>query len=197
VFIAAERGALGRGRTPFSHDSLENEKAAMIQFPAYTYIPGKSPHPESDPAGHRHEFPHLNPGDIFDAQTASPHPAWQHALDLFDAGYYWESHEVWEHLWHSVGRKGVVAEFLKGLIKLAACGVKWREGKPQGAQGHARAAAAHFCRVQQEHASLCGLNLQSLIDFAARAELVEWDEPADSQAVRIFASALAECCEQS
>ena len=38
---------------------------------------------------------------------------------MFNGGFYWES-LAWESLWLACGRKGVVADFLKGLIKLAA-----------------------------------------------------------------------------
>ena len=51
------------------------------------------------------------------------------AIELFNAGYYWEAHEVWEELWHVEGRRGPTAELLKALIKLAAAGVKVREGQ--------------------------------------------------------------------
>jgi len=53
-------------------------------------------------------------------------------IELFNHGYYWESHEVWESLWHAAGRTGPIADFLKGLIALAAAGVKVREGKAAG-----------------------------------------------------------------
>ena len=53
-------------------------------------------------------------------------------IALFNAGYYWEAHEAWEGLWHAHGRDGPTADVLKGLIKLAAAGVKVREGRPHG-----------------------------------------------------------------
>jgi uncharacterized protein len=48
-----------------------------------------------------------------------------------------EAHEAWESLWHACGRSGSVADLLKGLIKLAAAGVKSREGRPKGVKQHA------------------------------------------------------------
>lgn len=41
-------------------------------------------------------------------------------IDLFNHGFYWESHEAWEAVWISAGRRGSVADFLKALIKVAA-----------------------------------------------------------------------------
>ena len=62
-------------------------------------------------------------------------------IDLFNAGYYWESHVAWESLWLAAGRQGPVADLLKGLIKLAAAGVKALEGKPEGVKSHSGRAA--------------------------------------------------------
>jgi len=55
---------------------------------------------------------------------------------LFNAGYYWEAHEAWEGVWIAAGRKGLLADYVKGLIKLAAAGVKVREASAIGAQRH-------------------------------------------------------------
>jgi predicted metal-dependent hydrolase len=88
---------------------------------------------------------------------------------LFNAGYYWEAHEEWEGLWHAHGRRGPMADLLKGLIKLAAAGVKVRQGQKHGIVTHATRAAAAFESVRREGASsLAGFNLQTLIDLANR-----------------------------
>ena len=44
-------------------------------------------------------------------------------------------------IWHAAGRKGPLADLLKGLIHLAAAGVKAREGIANGVARHARRAA--------------------------------------------------------
>ena len=87
-------------------------------------------------------------------------------IDLFNAGFYWEAHEAWESLWHLCGRSGRMADFLKGLIKLAAAGVKVRENRRQGAADHARAAAALFRRTGVAGERYLGLPLDDLIRFA-------------------------------
>jgi hypothetical protein len=89
-----------------------------------------------------------------------------YAIDLFNHGYYWEAHEVWEGLWHAAGRKGALADFLKGLIKLAAAGVKIREGRSEGASRHSQRAKALFESVRatvgtQEY---CALSIDDLIE---------------------------------
>ena len=65
-------------------------------------------------------------------------------FDLFNHGYYWEAHEAWERRWVAENRQGALADLLKGLIKLAAAGVKARAGKPAGVRRHARRAEELF-----------------------------------------------------
>ena len=118
-------------------------------LPPYTHVPGRTPHPINDPAGHSFGKP----------PTASSAPtldnwasceALREGEELFEAGYYWEAHETWEQAWVAAGRRGAIANLLKGLIKLAAAGVKIYEGQPAGVQRHAARAAALFTAVQQE-----------------------------------------------
>ena len=114
-----------------------------LPFPPYSYVTGHFPHPISDPAGHSYGCEHASP--------PAPNPdMWLESrdylfgIDLFNHGYYWEAHEVWEGLWHACGRNGAVADFMKGLIKLAAAGVKAREQRPAGVHRHALRAAELF-----------------------------------------------------
>jgi predicted metal-dependent hydrolase len=100
--------------------------------------------------------------------------AYLHGLDLFNHGYYWEAHETWEGLWHACARRGPTADFLRGLIKLAAAGVKVREGTPAGVVSHARRAAAIFRAAAQrlggENARCFGLRLGDLLAHARAVE---------------------------
>lgn len=132
-------------------------------FPPYSYVPGHTPHPVSDPAGHMFGEPHQTAEPLrLDNWQASAE--YRYGVDLFNHGYYWESHEAWESLWHAAGRKGRVANFLKGLIKLAAAGVKAREGNPRGVRRHAdRAKVLLSCEPEED---LCGLNLDQLLAMA-------------------------------
>jgi len=93
-----------------------------------------------------------------------------YGVDLFNHGYYWEAHESWEVLWLACGRSGRTAGFLKGLIKLAAAGVKARENNPRGMQRHGRRAAELFRQTAHELAvediRFMGLPMTELIGFA-------------------------------
>jgi len=82
--------------------------------------------------------------------------------ELFNRGLYWEAHEAWEGLWLACGRKGTTADFLKGLIKLAAAGVKIRQGQLDGVRNHARRAAELFAGVPRAKGYL-GLSVKELI----------------------------------
>jgi len=46
-------------------------------------------------------------------------PRLQRGIELFNAGRYWEAHEVWEEEW-TPDRKGPDSGFYKGLIQVAA-----------------------------------------------------------------------------
>lgn len=97
-------------------------------LPRYTYIPGGPwPHPNSNP----------DHSPVPDAEDA----AFERGCFLFDCGFYWEAHEVWERLWHAHGRRGSTALLLQALIKLAASGVKVRQHQPHGVRTHASRAA--------------------------------------------------------
>src|SRR5262245_57964835 len=112
-------------------------------LPPYSYITGLSPHPISDPRGH--SFGHTEaPAKPLDSSSWQSNENYLYAIDLFNHGFYWEAHEAWESLWHAAERAGPTADFLKGLIKLAAAGVKAREGRAAGVRQHAERARELF-----------------------------------------------------
>ena len=116
---------------------MSNRLVPDVPLPPYSFVPGHRPHPVSDPAGHSFGTAPPTPPE-FDPAAWATNRTYLYAIDLFNHGYYWEAHEAWESLWHACGRTGRIADFLKGLIKLAAAGVKVREGRPAGVVGHAR-----------------------------------------------------------
>jgi predicted metal-dependent hydrolase len=116
--------------------------------------------------------------------------AFLRGVELFNAGYYWEAHEAWEGLWHAYGRKGPSADVLKALIKLAAAGVKVREGQEHGVRTHAGRAAALFASAR-EQAGRNRLGLD-LVEWTERAAEIAKNPPADpgpphAPVVRVFA----------
>ena len=150
-------------------------------LPAYAHIPGKTPHPISDPRGH--SFGAGRPVvDVLDPEHWQACPSYLYGLDLFNHGYYWEAHETWEALWHACKRTGPLADFLKALIKLAAAGVKAGEGKLVGVKTHATRAVDLWRRLAEavpegKHVVL-GLRIRDLIGLADAVAQTGW--PANS-----------------
>ncbi len=87
------------------------------------------------------------------------------ALDLYNFGYFWESHVYFEALWNAHNRKGSVADLLKGLIKLGAAGVKNQIAQEELALEHIERAKELFRAVQNNEGDhFLGFNLKELID---------------------------------
>jgi hypothetical protein len=143
-------------------------------FPPYAYVPGLFPHPVSDPRGHSFGVKPVR-RDPLDSDHWRLCRPYLYGVDLFNHGYYWEAHEVWEGLWHACGRSGQTGRFLKGLIKLAAAGVKVRQGIPRGVKNHALRAVDLFRQTAEEIGGddpcYLGLCLGDLIRFAQNTAL--------------------------
>jgi predicted metal-dependent hydrolase len=119
--------------TPESRPRLLPDRA----FPAYAYLPGRQPHPVRDLDGHSYGIEPLTVAP----EAALGSEAFNWGIDLFNHGYYWEAHEAWEGLWQAARGSPRHRLLFKGLILLAAAGVKLREGKPGAAARHAARAA--------------------------------------------------------
>jgi hypothetical protein len=125
---------------------------ATPPLPPYSYVPGHDQlHPITNPNGHSFNTQHtpLTIPDLPDDPTSRRHTLaallatsspWLYALDVFNAGFYWEAHEAWEHFWNALGRTTPEARCVQGLIHLAAAAVKIREGKPAGIFRHTQRA---------------------------------------------------------
>lgn len=142
-------------------------------FPSYIFIPGKNPHPkksgghmegESDPISE--PIDHRNPGQ---------NHFLRYSLDLFNHGFFWESHVYLEALWNAHKREGSVADFLKGLIKLSAAGVKINIDQKESAAGHFKRARELLLNVmKQEGTIFLGFDLGTIlsqIDHALDSEM--------------------------
>jgi hypothetical protein len=132
-----------------SESLSDRPRYSTTPLPPYSYVPGFAPHPVSDPHGHMHGRPHAAPPPL-DPDRWQASEAYRYGVDLFNQGFYWEAHEAWESLWHVAGRRGLVATWLKGLIKLAAAAVKLREGNAVGVERHARRALALLAEARDQ-----------------------------------------------
>jgi predicted metal-dependent hydrolase len=148
-----------------------------VPLPPYRFVPGRSPHPISDPKGHSYG---IKPTPSEPLDPGRWNESWPYILgiDLFNHAYYWEAHEQWESLWHACGRTGATADFLKGLIKLAAAGVKNLEGKAEGVKSHARRAAELWNPAAEAlgvgQGLFLGLCASDVIQLAARISRDGW-----------------------
>ena len=116
-------------------------------FPPYRYVPGVNPHPRQSPQGHSY-------GKADEVPPYLPPERWRenetylYGIDLYHAGYLWESHEAWEALWHLTDKKGPEgqcpeAQFLQGLIQNSAALLKvqlknWSAAKHLSQEAHRR-----------------------------------------------------------
>lgn len=139
-------------------------------FPPYAYRPGHNPHPTRDPAGHGYGAAPAVP-ERPDPGNWQACPDYLFGIDLFNHGYYWEAHEVWEGLWVACGRAGLPASVFRGLINLAAAGFKARLGNARGMRANAGTALAIFKTIAKEpglrDARYMGLDIRMLADYAA------------------------------
>lgn len=81
----------------------------QVPLPARPYLPGQGPRPELE----------------------GPDP-WLWGIDLFNHGFYWEAHEVWEGLWQVSLKQAPEGLALRGLIQAAAACLKSLQGNMRG-----------------------------------------------------------------
>jgi hypothetical protein len=136
------------------------------KFPPYAFVPGVHPHPEK--AGGHMEGKKINISKPLDPNDIHSSSEFLYALDLYNFGFYWESHVYLEALWNCSQRKGPVADFLKGLIKLCAAGVKVKTNEENGVFGHAKSAKDLFLKLGKEvhDKYFAGFSLLNLISQA-------------------------------
>jgi hypothetical protein len=116
-------------------------------FPPYRFIPGLNPHPRRDPGGYAHGHPETPP-------PRHPPGRWReneeylHGIDLYNFAYWWACHESLEGLWHLTGHEGVEAQFLQGIIQVAAANLKRHVGQLEGARRLGREGIARLASVK-------------------------------------------------
>lgn len=117
-------------------------------FPPFRYIPGRSPHPRTAPTKNarlvtQDALPGFSPDDWY---TCEPY---LYGIDLFNHGYWWEAHEVFETVWLAAGQGSTVCgRFVQGLIQLAAAQLKRFIGELRGAQSLTLSGIEKLSRVK-------------------------------------------------
>jgi len=102
-------------------------------LPRVPFVPGRGPHPNRDPSSAGWRRCAGPPPADFRAADWRRTPRFLYAVDLFNHGFYWETHEMLEGLWLAAGRTTPEGRFLQGLIQVAAGILKEIGGEGAGA----------------------------------------------------------------
>lgn len=159
----------------------ERPRYSSKALPTYRFLPGQTPHPRRDSRGHSFGRPEPRPLP-FEQDQWSLSEDYLYAVDLYNFNYWWESHEVFEGLWHACGRKTQAGNFFQALIQFAGANLKRALGNEAAAHNLAQSG---LLRLRNSPVHYMGL------DTAAFAECVAlWMHNSSRSCVRIH---LADC----
>lgn len=102
-------------------------------FPSYRFVGGLNPHPRRDPKGHAYGVPEVPPPRV-PPERWRENAVYLHGIDCYNFAYWWECHEELESLWHLTGHVGTEAQFLQGIIQVAAANLRRHVGSPAGSR---------------------------------------------------------------
>ena len=129
-------------------------------FPKYRFVGGLNPHPRRSPQGHAYGTPEVPP-PVVTPERWRENAVYLHGIDLYNFAYWWECHEALEGLWHLTGHQGSEAQFLQGIIQVAAANLRRHVGSPDGARRLGREAVARLASVGRR--SYMGLEIGPFI----------------------------------
>jgi predicted metal-dependent hydrolase len=111
------------------HGDDPARRVPHIPLPSSTFVSGQSTRPPEN------WWASVDAAEWFDF-----------GCDLFDAGFYFEAHELWEQCWRAAKDVGNDddASFVQGLILMAAAGVKLLAGNDESRHAHLSRAAARL-----------------------------------------------------
>lgn len=132
-------------------------------LPPYAFQPGAGPHPIKDAAGHSFGA-RSAPARPVGAANWHDHSDWRYAADLYNHGYYWEAHEVWEGLWHLAAKGSAERLLLQGLIQVAGAYLKRAAGQSEGASKLAERGVAKLRRAAPAGERLLGVAVGAFAD---------------------------------
>lgn len=143
------------------------ERPPEIPMPPHVYVPGFSP---------RH------PSTLFDdikatVRTSIP-PEQLHATKAFiagrvyfEAGFFWESHEVLEAVWRQTKDPSAERDMVLALIQLANARLKVLMLQPRAALRLCDMVETHLSRCPKKHATL-GLQVSDILASVSEAKLI-------------------------
>ncbi|MGL1902701.1 MAG: DUF309 domain-containing protein [Fibrobacterales bacterium] len=97
-----------------------------------------------------------------------------YGIDLFNADYYWETHEVFEGLWRLESKGSRTYDGLKGLIQLAISTLKHDRGEVKGRDMLLINGSNYLLESDMER---FGIDKKSLIEAANKYQAGEGGRP--------------------
>ena len=138
--------------------------APEIYFPSIKYLPGEGVHPAKAPAGTIQDT--LYEKISFDR-------GFYFAIDLFNAGFYWEVHEFLERYWHRETNPEVRLA-LQILIQLSALAIKKIKNQTGGVPGLLIAVDSKLDQLQKQNfENYRGLKISDIRSWTERWEQIE------------------------
>ena len=138
------------------------------RFPSYRHVPGETPHPERDPAGHSFGRTESSPKHLT-LEDWSLNETYLYGIDLFNYGFYWEAHAEWERLWQVADAE--LACGLRALVQLAAALIQVSKGNESGARKLAARSRKEFAGLRLSgRTSFLGLGLVRLEEILVQVE---------------------------
>lgn len=131
---------------------MPERRVPHLPLPSTTFVKGRSERPL--------------PGWSDVAVDDDTRFAW--GCDLFDAGCYFEAHELWEACWLAARDDNCTDDddtrFLHGLIRLAAAGVKLLDDKPASRLAHVEGAVAYLRGLDGARRGIDASTVQTAVD---------------------------------
>lgn len=120
-------------------------------LPAYRHVPGRHPHPVSNPQGHSYNAAghHPTAGRLLPPERWSDMDDYLYGVDLYNQWYWWEAHEAWEGIWQQSDKSGVQGRFLQGLIQVSASHLKRHMQQAEGVRRLLARGREHLCYAEQ------------------------------------------------
>ena len=93
--------------------------------------------------------------------------SWSEGIDLFNAGRFFDCHEVWEEVWKR--SSGAEKLFYQGMIQAAVAILHAERGNPRGARSTWDKARAKLERLPAEHMGIALGELRAAVDAFVKA----------------------------
>ena len=145
--------------------------AGDFSLPPHAYVPGRTA--RHDAALFRDEIAEIAPAMTAEALAASR--AWRGGWACFNAGFFWEAHELFEPVWMALPPDAPERQLVQGAIQLANAGLKRSMGRPEAVRRLVHLAQAHPKAARAGGARLMEVDLDPL--FGVASDLLGSDDP--------------------